>query len=251
MRRPIIAGNWKMYKTPSQARELAAGVAAGLKPERAAECEVVLCPPAVDLAAVAEVLRGTPVRLGAQNLYPQDEGAFTGEVSAPMLKELGVSSVIVGHSERRQYFAETDEFVNLKVKSALKHGLQPILCVGESLAEREAGTTEDRIKTQLAGGLADLTPVDFASLVLAYEPIWAIGTGRTATPEQAQAVHRFIRAWLAGQFGAAAAEAMRIQYGGSVKPDNIRSLMDQPDIDGALVGGASLKADSFLAIVGF
>ncbi|MFH0797544.1 MAG: triose-phosphate isomerase [Candidatus Omnitrophota bacterium] len=245
MRKKIIAGNWKMYKTPGQARELARAIRSGtakIVPDR----EIVLCPPFPALYAVKEEIEGSEIGLGAQNIYPGEEGAFTGEVSPLMLKELGVSYVIIGHSERRQYFTEEDEFINQKVLMALKYGLKPILCVGETLNEKEAGLTEDKIKTQLEGGLKEVK--EPSVLVIAYEPVWAIGTGRNATPRQAQEVHRFIRQWLGERFGEEDAEDIRIQYGGSVKPDNVALLMAEPDIDGALVGGASLSADSFLAI---
>ena len=249
MRKPIIAGNWKMYKTPSQAKALAQEIRSGLDQAVLSEREVVLCPPFVDLTVVEEAVRGSGIGLGAQNVHPKTEGAFTGEISALMLKELGVTYVIIGHSERRQYFREDDDFVNQKVLSALKNGLKPILCVGESLDEREVNLTEKRIEAQLAGGLKDVLPEDLSSLVVAYEPLWAIGTGKTAIPQQAQDVHRFIRGWIAAKFGKGLADRLRIQYGGSVKAENAASLLTQPDIDGALVGGASLSAGSFLAIV--
>jgi len=235
-----------MYKTPAQAEQLAAGVRQALA-ENTPDAEVVLCPPFVDLASVRKAVAGSEIKLGAQNLYPEEEGAFTGEISPSMLEELGVAYIIVGHSERRRYFQESDEFINRKVLAALKHRLRPILCVGETLAEREADQTEQRIETQLSGGLKDVP--DPSGLVIAYEPVWAIGTGKNATPEQAQAVHLFIRQWLAQKFGGRPAEEIRIQYGGSVKPDNVRTLMTRPDIDGALVGGASLSVESFAAIV--
>ena len=249
MRRPIIAGNWKMYKTPAQAKALAHEIRAGLDQAVLSEREVVLCPPFVDLTAVEEAIRGSGVGLGAQNFYPKAEGAFTGEISAPMLKELGVTYVIIGHSERRQYFREDDDFVNQKVLAALKNGLKPILCIGERLDEMEANLTEKRIEAQLIGGLKDVSPEGLASLVVAYEPVWAIGTGKNATPQQAQDVHCFIRGWVAAKFGKELAENLRIQYGGSVKAENAVSLLTQPDIDGALIGGASLSAGSFLSIV--
>ena len=251
MRKPIIAGNWKMYKTPGQAKALAQEIKAGLDQAVLSGREVVLCPPFVDLAAVGEVIRGSEIGLGAQNFYPEAEGAFTGEISASMLKELGVTYVIIGHSERRQYFREDDDFINQKVLFALENGLKPILCVGERLEEREANLTEKRIETQLAGGLKDVSPEGFSSLVVAYEPVWAIGTGKTATPQQAQDVHLFIRNWVAAKFGKELVGNLRIQYGGSVKSDNAASLLNQPDIDGALVGGASLSAGSFLSIVNY
>ena len=249
MRRPIIVGNWKMYKTPADARKLSKGISTGLSSERLSKTEVVLCPPFVDLPAVREEIFHSGIALGAQNLYPEKEGAFTGETSPAMLKEAGVSYVIIGHSERRQHFKESDDFINRKVLTAMQFGLKPILCVGETLPEREANLTGQRVESQLAGGLKDLPPENLASLVIAYEPVWAIGTGRNATPEQAQEVHRFIRDWFVRAFGAGAAGNLRIQYGGSVKPDNSASILGQPDIDGALVGGASLTAESFLAIV--
>ncbi|MFH2068307.1 MAG: triose-phosphate isomerase [Candidatus Omnitrophota bacterium] len=249
MRKQVIAGNWKMYKTPAQARALAQDIRAGLDQTVLSEREVVLCPPFVGLASVEEVIRGSGIGLGAQNFYPKEEGAFTGEVSAPMLKEIGVTYVVIGHSERRQYFKEDDAFVNQKILFALKNGLRPILCIGEKLDEREANLTEKRIETQLAGGLKDVSPEGFSSLVVAYEPVWAIGTGKTATPQQAQDVHRFIREWVTAEFGKELAENLRIQYGGSVKAENAASLLTQPDIDGALVGGASLSAGSFLSII--
>ncbi|MCX5641915.1 MAG: triose-phosphate isomerase [Candidatus Omnitrophica bacterium] len=249
MRKPIIAGNWKMYKTPAQAKALVQEIRSGLDQTVLSGREVVLCPPFVDLAVVEEAVRGSGIGLGAQNFYPKEEGAFTGEVSAPMLKELGVTYVIIGHSERRQYFKEDDDFVNQKVLAALKNGLKPILCVGEMWSEREANLTEKRIETQLAGGLKDVSPEVFSALVVAYEPVWAIGTGKNATPGQAQDVHRFIRGWVAVKFGKELAENLRIQYGGSVKAENAASLLTQPDIDGALIGGASLTAGSFLSII--
>jgi len=247
MREPIIAGNWKMCKTVGEAvnfvREFT-GLVAGVS-----GVEMVLCPPFTALAAVAELLAGTNIALGAQNMYWAGEGAFTGEIAPGMLKEIGCRYVILGHSERRQYFGETDETVNKKVHAALKHGLRPIVCVGERLEEREAGTTEAVVRSQVEGSLAGLTVEQAAGMVIAYEPVWAIGTGRTASAGDAQQVNAFIRGLLRDMFGDAAAEAVRIQYGGSVKPGNAAQLMAQPDIDGALVGGASLQADSFAEIV--
>jgi len=215
----------------------------------AAGVEIAVCPPSVNLIPAAQELKGSSIRLGGQNMHWEEEGAFAGEVSAKMLREAGCHFVILGHSERRQYFGETDETVNRKIRKALSAGLAPILCVGESLQERESGHTETVVKTQLDGGLKGFTADELKPLVIAYEPVWAIGTGKTATPEQAQEVHRFIRGWFEKAFGSAAAGALRIQYGGSVKPDNAKILMSQPDIDGALVGGASLKADGFAAII--
>lgn len=213
--------------------------------------EIVVCPPFTSLVAVAEVLKGSNIGLGAQNLYWEKSGAFTGEVSAPMLKALGCTYVIIGHSERRTYFHETDETVNKKIFAALAEGLKPIVCVGETLEEREKGETFNVIKRQVTNGLARLSAEHMQTVVIAYEPVWAIGTGKTATPEQAQEVHAFIRKLLTEMFGKTTADATRIQYGGSVNASNATTLMNQPDIDGALVGGASLKADSFEKIVKF
>jgi triosephosphate isomerase len=247
MREPIIAANWKMYKTVGEAvnfvREFT-GLVTGVT-----GVEMVLCPPFTALAAVAGQLSGTNIALGAQNMYWADEGAFTGEIAPGMLKEIGCRYVILGHSERRQYFGDTDETVNKKVHAALKYGLKPIVCVGERLEERESGTTEAVVRSQVQGSLAGLAPEQAAGLVVAYEPVWAIGTGRTASAEDAQQVNAFIRGLLRDMFGDAAAGAVRIQYGGSVKPGNAARLMAQPDIDGALVGGAGLVAGSFAEIV--
>jgi triosephosphate isomerase len=245
MRKPLIAGNWKMYRTTAAARELARAVRDGAE----GDVEVVIAPPFTALAAVAEVLRGGTVGLGGQNMHHEAEGAFTGEVSPVMLRELGCSHVILGHSERRQLFGETDEGVARKGKAAFTHGLTPILCVGETLAEREANRTTEVVERQVERALRELTADQVAAGVVAYEPVWAIGTGRTATPEQAQEVHAFIRGLVSRSHGEAAARALRILYGGSVKPDNIGALMAQADLDGALVGGASLEAGSFLKIV--
>ena len=247
MRTPVIAGNWKMHKTAVEARSLARAVRDGAS--GATHCEVVLAPPYTALAAVAEEVRNTPIILAAQNVHWESKGAFTGEISIPMLKDLGCGAVIIGHSERRQYFGETDETVNRRAKAIVSSSLKAILCIGETLSEREADRVHDVISRQLAGGLAGLTPPMLSHIILAYEPVWAIGTGRTASPEIAQEVHRDIRNWLSGQFGSEAAQGARILYGGSVKPDNITELMRQPDIDGALVGGACLEAESFLRII--
>ena len=246
-RRTIVAGNWKMNLDRAKARDLATAVAA-----RAAEAgttELVLCPPAVYVETVAAALGGSsPVALGAQNMHDQSSGAFTGEVAPPMLLDLGCRYVILGHSERRTLFGETDAVVNAKTRAALVAGLTPIVCVGETLEEREGGRTAAVVTTQVQGSLAGLTPADLEKIVVAYEPVWAIGTGRVATPQQAQEVHALIRGLLGGLASAAVAAKVRIQYGGSVKPDNAADLAVQPDIDGALVGGASLKADDFLGI---
>lgn len=245
-RRTIVAGNWKMNLDRAKARDLATAVAA-----RAAEAgttELVLCPPAVYVETVAAAIGGSPVALGAQNMHDQSSGAFTGEVAPPMLLDLGCRYVILGHSERRTLFGETDAAVNAKTRAALVAGLTPIVCVGETLEEREGGRTAAVVTTQVQGSLAGLTPADLEKIVVAYEPVWAIGTGKVATPQQAQEVHALIRGLLGGLATPAVAAKVRIQYGGSVKPDNAADLAVQPDIDGALVGGASLKADDFLGI---
>lgn len=244
-----MAGNWKMYKT---AQETSAFIE-DLKPfvANTTHCEIVICPPFVNLPAAVASVQGTPIEVGGQNLYWIKEGAYTGEVSAPMLRGIGCRWVIIGHSERRQYFGETDESVFKKTVAALEAGLKPIVCVGEKLEEREAGNTEAVLATQCQGGILSLAPEQFARIVIAYEPVWAIGTGKTATPEIAAAAHRFLRDQVKVRYGAGAASAIRILYGGSVKPDNVKGLMAQPDIDGALVGGASLDPVSFASIVNF
>jgi triosephosphate isomerase len=237
---PLLAGNWKMYKTPAQTKEffsVFSPLVAG------SSREVVICPPFVDIPAAVEAARNTAIEIGGQTLYWQAEGAFTGEISGPMLHAAGARWVIIGHSERRQHFGETDPTVLERTKAAISAGLKPIVCVGESLGQREAGQTEDVLRTQFNGGLAPLTKDEFAKIVVAYEPVWAIGTGVVATPEMAQAAHAFLRELLPID--------VRILYGGSVKPDNVSGLMKQPDIDGALVGGASLEPKSFAAIVNF
>jgi triosephosphate isomerase (TIM) len=249
MRTPVIAGNWKLFKTIAEAT----GMVNELKPLVAgtAGVEIVVAPVFTALSRVAEALSGSNVRLAAQDCYWEEEGAFTGEVAPKLLVDAGCSHVIIGHSERRQYFGETDETVNKKAKAAIAAGLTAIVCVGETLAEREADRTFEVIEAQLKGSLAGLSADMPAQAIIAYEPVWAIGTGRTASDAQAQEVHAFIRTLVAKLFGQACADAIRILYGGSVKPDNVKGLMAQPDIDGALVGGASLKADSFAAIVNF
>ena len=231
------------------ARALASAVVQGLEAE--GRVTVAVCPPYPYLALVGDVLRGSPVALGAQNLYPEREGAFTGEVSPAMVADIGCKYVILGHSERRHNpeLAESDAFINRKVHAALAAGLHAILCLGETLEEREAGRTETVLEARLAGSLAGLDPSRLARVVLAYEPVWAIGTGRNATPDQAQQAHAYLRRRVRETFGNEAAAAIPIQYGGSVKPDNAASLLRQPDVDGALVGGASLNADQFLAII--
>lgn len=246
---PVIAGNWKMYKNIADSialvKELVPLVA------QVANREIVVCPSYTALAAVKPLIAGSNIKLGAQNLNWESQGAFTGEISAAMLKDVGCEYVIIGHSERRQFFAETDENVNRKIKAALAAKLTPIVCVGESLAEREAGITSIIVSRQIKFGLSGFAPEDAKSIIVAYEPIWAIGTGRTASSEDANAMCSFIRLTLTGMYGTSVADYMRIQYGGSVKPDNIDELMATSDIDGALVGGASLKAADFARIVGF
>jgi triosephosphate isomerase len=248
-RKPVIAGNWKMYKTQAEARAFfEAFVPLVAKSDH---CEIVIAPTFTALGAAVEAARGTNIQIAAQDMHWQNEGAYTGEVSAGMLVEAGCTGVIIGHSERRQFFGETDESANKKVKAALAASLRPILCVGESLREREAGETNTILERQLRGGVASLTDEQFSRIILAYEPVWAIGTGRTATPELASEAHKFLRQVSANLYGPERAAGLRILYGGSVKPDNIRGLMAQVDLDGALVGGASLDAKSFASIVNF
>jgi triosephosphate isomerase len=249
LRKPFIAGNWKMNLLRDSSLVLVHGLIDRLS-SLGQQVEVAVCPPSVYLHDVGAALRGSNIALGAQNVHAEAEGAFTGEVSGPMLKDLGCRYAIVGHSERRQYFHETDAIINQKAQAAFRHGLLPIVCVGETLQEREAGSTAKVIDTQVRGTLTGISS-ELAStgLVIAYEPVWAIGTGKTATPAQAEQVHAQIRSLLIELLGAGTAQAIRIQYGGSVKPENASELMSQPNIDGALVGGASLKAESFAAIV--
>ncbi len=247
-RKPIIAGNWKMHKTAVEAASFVRELAAGLQGMSAA-CEVLVAPAFTSIPAAVAAAVGSVVNVGAQNLHWEDKGAFTGEVSGPMLKQAGCTHVIIGHSERRQYFGETDETVNLRIAAAMRSGLVPVFCLGETLVEREAGRTFDVVGTQLKGGIRDIRPSDPEGFVIAYEPVWAIGTGRTATPGQAQEVHAFLREGLRSILGTDFAEKVRILYGGSVKPDNSRTLMGCADIDGGLVGGASLKAEDFLGII--
>jgi triosephosphate isomerase len=247
-RKKIVAGNWKMNLDRAKARELAGAVAA--RSGEAAGVELVLCPPALYVDAVGAALSAakSSVGLGGQNMHDKASGAFTGEVAPPMLVDLGCKYVILGHSERRTLFGETDAIVNVKTKAALAAGLTPIVCVGETLEEREGGRTDAVVTTQIRGSLAGLSPADLEKVVIAYEPVWAIGTGKVATPQQAQEVHALIRSLLGSLASSEVAGKIRIQYGGSVKPDNAADLASQPDIDGALVGGASLKADDFLGI---
>ena len=247
MRIPFVAGNWKMHTKAAEAEELARSLVRLL--EGVENVNVALCPPFPYLPLVAKVLRGTRIRLGGQNMCSELEGAYTGEVSARMLKDVGCDFVILGHSERRRLFGETDESVRRKIRQALDVGLLPIVCVGETLDQREVGKTVEVVGSQVKGCLQGFGAEEMRRVTVAYEPVWAIGTGKTATPEQAQEVHGFIRTWLSRTFGDDVSENLRIQYGGSVKPENAVVLMSQPDIDGALVGGASLKAESFAAIV--
>jgi triosephosphate isomerase len=244
-----MAGNWKMHKTAAETsaffREFPPMIG------DAARAEIVICPPFVNIPAAVDAARSSTVEIGAQDVFWLKEGAYTGEVSAPMLAAVGCRWVIIGHSERRQYFGETDESVFKKTVAAIDAGLKPIVCVGERLEEREAGATETVLESQCIGGILGLKPEQFAHITIAYEPVWAIGTGKTATPEIAAAAHRFLRGAIRRCFGPEAAGACRILYGGSVKPDNIKALMAQPEIDGALVGGASLDPASFAAIVNF
>jgi len=248
MRKPIIAGNWKMNNSMEQAVSLINELKSMV---RDAKCEVVVCPSHVQLHEIGKAVEGSNIKLGAQNMGFEENGAYTGEVSAPMLKELGVSHVILGHSERRQHFAETDDVVNRKIKLAFKHGITPIVCCGETLSEREAGLMKEVLGRQMKMGLRELEKEEIEKLVVAYEPVWAIGTGITATDDQANAAVSYIRDIIAGMYGSRTSEKVRIQYGGSVKPSTIKAQMEQPEIDGALVGGASLKASDFAEIVNY
>ncbi len=247
MRKKIVAGNWKMNLTLPEGVALVKVLKSNVSDIE--KSDVVVCPPFPFLVPIADVLKGTRIGLGAQNMYFEEKGAFTGEISAAMLLSTGTQYVILGHSERRKYFGETSKIVNKKVKKAIVSKLTPIMCVGETLEQREKGETESIITSQVSEGLFELLSADVKKMIIAYEPIWAIGTGRTASPEQAVEVHKLIRSIVAKKFGEETAEQVRIQYGGSVKPDNAEALLSQPDIDGALVGGASLKADAFEAIV--
>ncbi len=247
MRRPFIAGNWKMNMNRESAIALAEGVAK--RAEKLEGVDLAICPPSCYLDAVGRTISGSKVALGAQNMYHEKDGAFTGELSAAMLVDLGCTYVILGHSERRHILGETDEAINKKVHAALQAGLIPVVCVGELLSEREAGQTMAVIQRQFDGSLAGVSPEDMKKIVIAYEPVWAIGTGKVATPQQAEEVHLGLRKLVAERYNAQIAEEVRMQYGGSVKPDNAAELLGQADIDGALVGGASLKVDQFLGIV--
>jgi triosephosphate isomerase len=249
MRKPLMAANWKMYKTIQEGVDFIKT----LRPlvGNAEDRDVLICPPFTAIQAVAEAARGSRILIGGQNMYFEKEGAFTGEISAAMLLDAGATSVVLGHSERRHVFHESDEIINKKVHAALAHGLKPILCVGELIEEREAGRTESVVRRQVVQGFKGLSREQALKVVIAYEPVWAIGTGKTATPEDADAVHAFIRDVVGELFDRGLADSKIIQYGGSVKPENVDALMAKPNIDGALVGGASLKADSFSRIVRF
>lgn len=247
MRKPVIAGNWKMNNTASETKRLIGELVPLVR--NISGADIVVCPAFVNLERAAAALKGSNISLGAQNMHYEQSGAYTGEVSPDMLKEIGVEYVIIGHSERRQYFAETDETVNKKIKAALKAGLKPIVCVGENLKERESGVTEDIVRSQTRLALAGLSEEEAAGLVIAYEPVWAIGTGKTATADDADETIYCIRSAVAEVFSSYAAEAIRIQYGGSMKAGNAAELMAKPNIDGGLIGGASLKADEFSMIV--
>ncbi|HEX9224232.1 MAG TPA: triose-phosphate isomerase [Candidatus Acidoferrales bacterium] len=249
MRRRVIAGNWKMYKTQGEARAFIAALAPLVA--RANHCDIIAAPPFTALAAAVEAARGTSIAISAQDLHWEKEGAFTGEISARMLAEAGCRYVIIGHSERRQLFGETDASVNKKIQAALGTSLIPIVCVGETLQERESGQMQSVLRRQFSDGFAALTPEQFSRILIAYEPVWAIGTGRTATPELAAEAHRFLRGLASTALSSELASRLRILYGGSVKPENARGLMAQEEIDGALVGGASLDAKSFAAIVNY
>lgn len=248
MRIPLIAGNWKMFKTKAEAKAFAEEFSGLYK---GTDVKTAVCAPFTDLELLVEAFRGTGIGVGAQNMHFADEGAYTGEISVKMLEEIGVAYCIVGHSERRQYFGETDETVNLKLKKLLEGPIRPILCVGESLEQRDSGVLFEFVKSQLERGLAEIDSEDIKRIVIAYEPIWAIGTGRTAAPEQAEEMCAFIRQTLIEMFGEDVADDVIIQYGGSVKPANATEIMNQDEIDGALVGGASLKAADFMNIIDF
>ena len=246
-RKIFIAGNWKMNKTAAETAELASALKASLAPF-AGKCEIAVCPTFTSLATAVEILKGSNVKVGAQNIHWADNGAYTGEISGAMLKEIGVEYVIIGHSERRQYFGETDETVNQRIKAALKYGLKPIVCIGETLNERESGVTNTVLEKQIRGAFADISAADMDAITIAYEPVWAIGTGKTATPEVAQETHAFIRSVLTALYGDKAQDIV-VQYGGSMKPENSGALVSKQDIDGGLIGGAALKADSFTALI--
>jgi len=248
MRKTVIAGNWKMNNDLKESQKLIIELKNLLQNEKL-NCDVIICPPYTSLSEASKLVSGSSIKLGAQNMHFEDSGAFTGEVSASMLKSVGCEYVILGHSERRHIFGESDEVINKKIKKALSAGLKPIFCVGELLKERENGTTNDVVKRQVLKGLEGVSADDMKNIMVAYEPVWAIGTGKTASPAQAQEVHEFIRDLIEIDYSLEVANDLVIQYGGSVKPDNAKELISQKDIDGALVGGACLKADSFLGII--
>lgn len=247
MRKPLIAGNWKMNKTISEAVTLVNTIKAGV--HQVSGVDILVCPPFTALSSVAESLDRSNIELGAQNMYSATEGAFTGEISPQMIKDIGARYVILGHSERRQIFKESDDMINKKVLLALQYNLVPIVCIGETLSERERGVTEEVIKRQFEGSLKGLTKDQITSVVIAYEPVWAIGTGKTATPQQAEEVHKFIRTLLSSAYDATVSDNIRILYGGSVKPENVAELMRKENIDGGLIGGAALKGESFIQLV--
>lgn len=247
MRKKIIAGNWKMNNDLNESQSLVSGIISGLGNDD--KCEVIVCPPFTSLNEVNSLVKNSPVKLGAQNMFFEESGAYTGEISASMLKSVGCEYVILGHSERRTIFGESDEWINKKIKKAIECGLKVIFCIGETLAQREEGETDAIIKSQIINDLQNVTSENLKTIIIAYEPIWAIGTGKTASPGQAQEVHEFIRNLIEEIYSKESAENLIIQYGGSVKPDNAASLLSQPDIDGALVGGACLKTASFLSII--
>jgi len=247
MRKKVIAGNWKMNKDINESQNLVSGILSGLGNDT--KCDVIVCPPFTSLSEVYELIKNTQVKLGAQNMHYEESGAFTGEISSSMLKSVGCEYVIVGHSERRTIFGENDEMINKKIIKAVESELKVIFCIGESLEQREEGITNEVVKKQIVNGLVNLASDDLSNIIIAYEPIWAIGTGKTASPEQAQEVHSFIRGLIEQIYSKESSEDLVIQYGGSVKPENAATLLIQQDIDGALVGGACLKADSFLSII--
>lgn len=248
MRKTVVAGNWKMNKNLAESIELISQIKTALK-EKSDNVEVIVCPPFTSLESANALVKESEIGLGAQNMHYEDSGAFTGEISANMLKSVGCEYVILGHSERRTIFKESNELINKKIKKALEAGLKPIFCIGETLEEREKGILKDVVSSQVKEGLDGVSAHDMANVIIAYEPVWAIGTGKTATPEQAQEMHKYVRDLIAELYSQSVADNLIIQYGGSVKPDNAAELFGQPDIDGGLIGGASLKADSFVDIV--
>jgi len=248
MRRKVIAGNWKMHNDIKETQNLLSKLTSGISMDNL-NCDVIVCPAFISLSEAYTLLKDTKIKLGAQNMYFESSGAFTGEISASMLKSVGCEYVILGHSERRTIFGETDELINNKIKKANASGLKPIFCIGELLEEREAGITEKVIEKQIKSGLKDISSEEMGNVIIAYEPVWAIGTGKTASPEQAEEVHKFIRSLINDKYGASISDKIVIQYGGSVNNKNAKELLSQKDIDGALVGGASLKADAFIEII--